>query len=96
MIRGSEETHEVRDNYHFWNKKVFEDRDFPRMYFIEHKYADDPTNWWVPNRAAAEAMLRSAGMEIAGHPESETWICRPGQLTRDGQTIQELELKGML
>jgi len=96
MIRGSEETHEVRDNYHFWNKKVFEDRDFPRMYFIEHKYADDPTNWWVPNLAAAEAMLRSAGMEIAGHPESETWICRPGQLTRDGQTIQELELKGML
>jgi tRNA (mo5U34)-methyltransferase len=66
------------------------------MYFIEHKYANDPTNWWVPNRAAAEAMLRSAGMEIVSHPELETWICVPGETTRGGQTIQELELKGML
>ena len=96
MIRGSEESHSTRDNYHFWNKDVFEEPAFPRMFFIEKQYANDPTNWWIPNRAAAEAMLRSAGMEIVAHPESETWICVPRETTRDGQTIQELELKGLL
>jgi tRNA (mo5U34)-methyltransferase len=46
------------------------------MYFVEHKYAQDPTNWWIPNRACAEAMLRSAGFHILEHPEEEVFICR--------------------
>jgi tRNA (mo5U34)-methyltransferase len=46
------------------------------MYFIERKYAGDPTNWWVPNRACAEAMLRSAGFAIVDHPEAEVFVCR--------------------
>src|SRR5215469_2650466 len=96
MIRGSEETREWEKNYQFWDKKMFEDPRFPCMYFIEHRYADDPTNWWIPNRAAAEAMLRSAGMKIVAHPEAETWICLPEQVSRDGQFIQELELAGRL
>lgn len=35
-----------------------------------------PTNWWAPNHAAVEAMLRSAGLapERIGH---ETYRCRP-------------------
>src|SRR5690349_52043 len=36
MLRGSEETRIWEKNYHFWNKEIFENRDFPRMYFIEH------------------------------------------------------------
>ena len=54
----------------------FADDSYPRMYFVEHKYAGDPTNWWIPNRACAEAMLRSAGFEIVAHPEDEVFICR--------------------
>jgi tRNA (mo5U34)-methyltransferase len=46
------------------------------MHFIEHKYADDPTNWWAPNRACVEAMLRSAGFAITAHPEEEVYLCR--------------------
>ena len=79
MIRGSEEVREWDKNYHFWNKEIFDHPHFPRMYFIEHSYANDPTNWWIPNRAAAEAMLRSSGLEIVAHPESETWVCVPRQ-----------------
>ena len=33
---------------------------YPRLHFVERSYASDPTNWWIPNRACAEAMLRSA------------------------------------
>src|SRR4051794_3755702 len=32
---------------------------WPAMAFIEHELAGDPTNWWAPNAAAVEAMLRS-------------------------------------
>ena len=96
MIRGSEETREWEKNYQFWDKKMFADPRFPCMYFIEHRYANDPTNWWIPNRAAAEAMLRSAGMKIVAHPEEETWICVPECTLRNGQSLQELELAGTL
>ena len=96
MLRGSEEPCDTAEDYHFWNKKIFDQRDFPRMYFIENKYASDPTNWWIPNRAAAEAMVRSAGMKIVAHPETETWICEPDASRRDGKTMQELELAGLL
>ncbi|MGZ4812039.1 MAG: TIGR04290 family methyltransferase [Terriglobales bacterium] len=96
MIRGSEQLRRWEDNYHFWNKEIFDSPEFPCMYFIEHSYANDPTNWWIPNRAAAESMLRSAGLQIEAHPEPETWICNPRNVARDGQYIQELELAGTL
>ena len=50
------------------------------MYFIEKRYAGDPTNWWIPNRACVEAMLRSAGFTILAHPEREVFVCRRREL----------------
>ncbi len=96
MLRGSDETRKWEENYHFWNKEIFESPEFPRMHFIEHRYANDYTNWWIPNRACAEAMLRSSGLEILAHPESETWLCEPGEARRNGQDILDLELAGNL
>jgi tRNA (mo5U34)-methyltransferase len=96
MIRGSEEAREWNTDYHFWNKQIFSDPRFPSMYFIEHCYAGDPTNWWIPNRAAAEAMLRSSGLELVAHPESETWVCEPRNVKREGSYILDLELSGRL
>ena len=51
-------------------------RAFPRLVFIEHCYAGDDTNWWVPNRACIKAMLRSAGFIIEANPEEEVYVCR--------------------
>jgi hypothetical protein len=65
-----------RPRYPFTDTNHFEDPAYPRMYFAEHEYAEDPTNWWIPNRACAEAMLRSAGFQITAHPEEEVFICR--------------------
>jgi tRNA (mo5U34)-methyltransferase len=76
MQRGSKEVREVADDYPFWNTELFDAPEFPRLHFIEHRYARDPTNWWVPNRAAVEAMLRSAGFRIETQPEDEVFICR--------------------
>jgi tRNA (mo5U34)-methyltransferase len=50
---------------------------WPKMAFIEGRLADDPTNWWAPNHAAAEAMLRSAGLRVTGRPGKEVYLCEP-------------------
>lgn len=76
MQRGGSEIAEVKENHHFWTTELFLKPGFPRLHFIEHRYADDPTNWWIPNAACAEAMLRSSGFEILSHPEEEVYLCR--------------------
>jgi tRNA (mo5U34)-methyltransferase len=76
MLRGSSEVDRIEHNYDFWTEDQFDRPGYPKMHFIEHKYADDPTNWWAPNRACVEAMLRSAGFAIAAHPEEEVYLCR--------------------
>ena len=76
MVRGSLTSPELHEDYHFWNTEIFNQPDFPCMYFIEKNYSGDPTNWWIPNRACVEAMLRSAGFAITSHPEAEVYVCR--------------------
>ncbi|HEY0730565.1 MAG TPA: TIGR04290 family methyltransferase [Pyrinomonadaceae bacterium] len=76
LLRGSKGDMVVPRDFPFWEQEIFERDEFPRMYFIENRYANDPTNWWIPNRACFEAMLRSAGFEILDHPEDEVFICR--------------------
>jgi tRNA (mo5U34)-methyltransferase len=76
MLRGSNQVEMVERDYDFWTTSQFDNPGYPKMHFIEHKYADDPTNWWAPNRACVEAMLRSAGFAIAAHPEEEVYLCR--------------------
>jgi len=76
MLRGFDQVSTVECDYDFWTTSHFEDPGYPKMHFIEHKYANDPTNWWAPNRACVEAMLRSAGFAIAAHPEEEVYLCR--------------------
>ncbi|HKR95214.1 MAG TPA: TIGR04290 family methyltransferase [Candidatus Angelobacter sp.] len=97
MIRGALNSPELKDDYHFWNTEIFSRSDFPCMYFIEKNYAGDPTNWWIPNHGAMEAMLRSSGLEIKAHPEQETWLCAPSQVTKDdGKFILDHQLAGTL
>ncbi len=76
MQRGSSDVARVDENYPFWDTSVFDQDGYPLMYFVERRYADDPTNWWIPNRACVEAMLRSAGFAIEAHPEEEVYLCR--------------------
>jgi tRNA (mo5U34)-methyltransferase len=76
MQRGSDEVEALETNYDFWNVDLFDRPAFPRLHFVERRYADDPTNWWIPNRACVEAILRSSGFQMIDHPESEVYLCR--------------------
>jgi tRNA (mo5U34)-methyltransferase len=50
---------------------------WPKMAFVEHRLADDPTNWWAPDHACVVAMARSAGLEVVARPGHEIYVCRP-------------------
>jgi tRNA (mo5U34)-methyltransferase len=76
MMRGSFNTPEIAADYAFDERDVFDQPGYPRLHFVERRYAGDPTNWWVPNRACAEAMLRSAGFEMVSSPIPEVLLCR--------------------
>lgn len=96
MLRGASDA-AVLPDYEFWDARPFLCSGFPRMYFIENSFAGDQTNWWIPNRTAAEAMLRTAGLCIESRPEPETWICRPdpGAIC-DGAYVWDRELAATL
>jgi tRNA (mo5U34)-methyltransferase len=76
MQRGSNEVEPIAADYPIWQTEMFDHPAFPRMYFIEERYSGDATNWWIPNRACTEAVLRSAGFDILDHPEEEVFVCR--------------------
>ena len=50
---------------------------WPKLAFLEHHFACDPTNWWAPNHAAVMAMLRSSGMRVSDRPHAELYLCEP-------------------
>jgi tRNA (mo5U34)-methyltransferase len=54
----------------------FDEAGYPKMHFIEREFAHDWTNWWAPNAACSQAMLRAAGFTIEAQPEAEVYICR--------------------
>lgn len=76
MQRGCSVLCEVQENYAFEELDVFDAPGFPKLHFVEQRYAGDPTNWWVPNRAAVEALLRASGFVIVGGPVDDVYLCR--------------------
>ena len=86
MQRGSREVAPILDNYDIKETSPFDQAGYPRLHFIEQSYSQDPTNWWIPNRACTEAMLRSAGFHIQSQPEDEVYVCqwRPVAVPPDG------------
>lgn len=79
LQRGKEDIPDLKEDYDFSEWDVFERPDYPRFYFVEERYAADPTNWFIPNKAAVEAMLRSSGFVIEANPEREVYLCRRGE-----------------
>jgi tRNA (mo5U34)-methyltransferase len=86
LERGSRDVLQPAADYDFSEPAPFNEPGYPRMHFVEQSYSHDPTNWWIPNRACVEAMLRSAGFRIQAQPEDETYLCRwqPIEVPPDG------------
>jgi tRNA (mo5U34)-methyltransferase len=76
MHRGSKHVLPLDEDYDFSETELFFESGYPKLHFVEHRYAGDWTNWWVPNRACSEAMLRAAGFRIEERIEEEVYLCR--------------------
>jgi tRNA (mo5U34)-methyltransferase len=76
LLRGTTEVAQLESNYPFSEQEIFNQTGYPIMHFVEHQYSNDQTNWWIPNRACVEAMLRSSGFEIINRPEDEVYLCK--------------------
>ncbi|HWG36329.1 MAG TPA: TIGR04290 family methyltransferase [Terriglobales bacterium] len=96
MIRGADAAQPPAPDYEFWDQDGLEVPGFPRMSFIEQNFAGDATNWWIPNRAAVEGMLRSGGLRIEAHPEAETWVCCRDPNAAERGDVWDLELAATL
>jgi tRNA (mo5U34)-methyltransferase len=69
---------------------------WPKMAFIEHSFASDPTNWWVTNHAGAEAMLRSSGLRIIARPGHEMYLCEPDPKASSRRRIYASQLRSVV
>lgn len=76
LMRGSNGTLRLKEDYPFAEEEIFNAPEYPKMHFVERSYSGDQTNWWIPNRACSEAMLRSAGFEVIGRPDGDVLMCR--------------------
>ena len=76
LQRGSNEIAAPHEDYEFEQEDQFHHPGWPKLHFVEREYAHDWTNWWIPNRACSEAMLRAAGYEIEERVPDDIYLCR--------------------
>lgn len=78
IVGGESEVHEERPDYAKGaDDTLINEPTFPRMMFIEKLYNADPTNWWIPNYAALEPLLRSAGLKVVARPHPQLLVAEP-------------------
>jgi tRNA (mo5U34)-methyltransferase len=76
MQRGSKNVLKLDEDYDFSESDLFFEASYPKLHFVERSYSGDWTNWWIPNRACSEAMLRASGFTIEQRIEEEVYLCR--------------------
>ena len=77
MLPGNAELSDTARPRGIHERQDFLHPGWPKMAFVEHEFAGDATNWWVPNYAAVEALLRSSGFRVTSRPGVEIYICEP-------------------
>lgn len=77
----------VDDDVNFQKRQVLDEPGWPRMAFIPETFAEDPTNWWVPNHTGVLKMLSAAGFAVQERPADEVYLCTPS--VRAGFFLEE-------
>jgi tRNA (mo5U34)-methyltransferase len=92
LTMPGEAVYPVKADYRIDEREPLLDRGWPKMAFIERKFSGDPTNWWVANHAAIEAMLRSSGLRVKARPGHEMYLCEPSKRLAARRSIYASQL----
>jgi tRNA (mo5U34)-methyltransferase len=85
----------VEPDYAIDNRTPLLETGWPKLAFIEKKFSGDPTNWWVPNHACVEAMLRSSGLSVKARPGHEIYVCKPSRGSRTQRALYASQLRSV-
>jgi len=91
LTMPGEETQETPEDFPLYERAQMQQDYWPKMAFIEKKMAGDLTNWWAPNHAAIEAMLRSCGLRVTARPGHEIYLCQVDEQLRQHQQWNQSE-----
>lgn len=80
MTMPGEEVVAVPDDIGLDERERLREPGWPAMAFIEKRLRSDPTNWWAPNHAAVEALLRASGFRALRRIADECYLCEPREL----------------
>jgi tRNA (mo5U34)-methyltransferase len=72
---GGDDTSATPADISLMQRDLMRAEDWPKLGFIEHALERDATNWWAPNAACVEALLRTCGFRVIARPEHEFWLC---------------------
>jgi len=92
LTMPGEEAADTPEDFDINDRKRMLEAGWPKMAFIEKKMAGDLTNWWAPNHAAIEAMLRSCGLRVTERPGHEIYILQVDEELRKNQQWNQSEL----
>jgi tRNA (mo5U34)-methyltransferase len=80
MTMPGTEVAEVPDDIGLDERARLRDPGWPAMAFIEKRLRGDPTNWWAPNHACVEALLRASGFRVLSRIADECYLAEPRAL----------------
>ena len=75
MTAPGDDVFPAQADYGLQERDILNEPGWPKMAFIEHRVANDPTNWWALNHAGVEAMLRAAGFQQIQRIAHEVYTC---------------------
>lgn len=77
LTMPGEDVYPVKPDMSMDDRAQMLERGWPTMAFIENKLAGDVTNWWAPNHACIESMLRTCGLNVIARPGHEMYLAEP-------------------
>lgn len=89
MTMPGDEVLAAPDDLPLDGRDAMRDPGWPKMAFIEHRVANDATNWWAPSHACVEALLRAAAFKVIQRPEHEFYLCEPTE-PFESQDLQQV------
>jgi tRNA (mo5U34)-methyltransferase len=95
LTMPGDSVYEPQPDYPIDNRTPLLETGWPKMAFVEQRFSNDPTNWWIANHAGVEAMLRSSGLRVKARPGHEIYLCEPDSGNAKHRSVYASQLRSI-